>query len=182
MQDLVLFFLIHLVIIVLYMSKLVVLSGVPGSGKSYFSKALRKKKTGHVYIISSDALRDLVTGNQQNLSEDTLMWKMFYELAKVYAADPNGIVVLDATNRSTQYRIDSVKELKPQFDEADLVIFDIPKEVVLRQNLEREFPVPEQVIEDYFSYFELPKKEDYEFFTNVYIATGDNIEEIIDLL
>ena len=164
------------------MSKLVVLSGVPGSGKSYFSKALRKKKIGHVYIVSSDALRDLVTGNQQNLSEETLMWKMFYELAKVYSADPNGIVVLDATNRSTEYRINSVKELKSHFDEADLVIFDIPKEVVLKQNLEREFPVPEQVIEDYFSHFELPKKEDYEFFTNVFVSNGENIEEIINAL
>ena len=164
------------------MSKLVVLSGVPGSGKSYFSKALRKKKVGHVYIVSSDALRDLVTGNQQNLSEETLMWKMFYELAKVYSADPNGIVVLDATNRSTEYRINSVKELKSHFDEADLVIFDIPKEVVLKQNLEREFPVPEQVIEDYFSHFELPKKEDYEFFTNVFVSNGENIEEIINAL
>ena len=164
------------------MSKLVVLSGVPGSGKSYFSKALRKKKIGHVYIVSSDALRDLVTGNQQNLSEETLMWKMFYELAKVYSADPNGIVVLDATNRSTEYRINSVKELKSHFDEADLVIFDIPKEVVLKQNLEREFPVPESVIEDYFSYFELPKKEDYEFFTNVFVSNGENIEEIINAL
>lgn len=164
------------------MSKLVVLSGVPGSGKSYFSKALRKKKVGHVYIVSSDALRDLVTGNQQNLSEETLMWKMFYELAKVYSADPNGIVVLDATNRSTEYRINSVKELKSHFDEADLVIFDIPKEVVLKQNLEREFPVPESVIEDYFSYFELPKKEDYEFFTNVFVSNGENIEEIINAL
>ena len=164
------------------MSKLVVLSGVPGRGKSYFSKALRKKKAGHVYIISSDALRDLVTGNQKNLSEDTLMWKMFYELAKVYSADPKGIVVLDATNRSIEYRIDSVKALKPSFDEADLVLFDVPKEVVLKQNFEREFPVPEAVLNEYFDNFELPRKEDYEFFHNVYITNGDNLEEIIDLI
>lgn len=164
------------------MSKLVVLSGVPGSGKSYFSKALRNKKKGHVYIISSDALRDLVTGSQRNLTEEDLMWKMFYDLARVYSADKNGLVVLDATNTSTKYRIDSVKELKTHFSEADLIIFDIPKEVVLRQNLDREFPVPEAVIDEYFANFQLPQKEDYEFFKNVYIATGDNILEIIDLL
>ena len=164
------------------MSKLVVLSGVPGSGKSYFSKALRAKKEGHVYIISSDALRDMVTGSQKNLSEDKLMWKMFYDLAKVYSADPKGIVVLDATNRSLYYRIDCVKELKGNFDEADLVLFNIPKEVVKQQNLDREFPVPEFVIDEYFEDFQLPQKEDYEFFHNVYIATGDNIEEIIEKL
>ena len=164
------------------MSKLVVLSGVPGSGKSYFSKTLRKRKGAHVYIISSDSLRDLVTGSQKNWSEDVLMWKMFYELARVYSADPNGIVVLDATNRSIQFRIDSVRELKTHFDEADLVLFDIPKEVVLAQNLDREFPVPEHVIEEYFAEFQLPQKEDYEFFKNVFIATGDNFEEIIKLL
>lgn len=164
------------------MSKLVVLSGVPGSGKSYFSKLLRSRKEGHVYIISSDALRDLVTGSQRDLSEEDLMWKMFYDLARVYSRDPKGIVVLDATNRNTQYRIDTVKELKPLFDEADLVIFDIPKEVVIRQNLDREFPVPEDVLEEYFINFELPTPEDYKFFMNVYIATGKNEKEIIDLL
>lgn len=164
------------------MSKLVVLSGVPGSGKSYFSKLLRKKKEGHVYIISSDALRDLVTGNQRNLSEEELMWKMFYDLARVYSADPKGIVVLDATNRNVEFRINAVKELKTRFNEADLVLFDIPKEVVMRQNFERDFPVPVEVLEEYFDQFELPKKEDYEFFKNVFIATGNNDDEIIDLL
>lgn len=164
------------------MSKLIVLSGVPGSGKSYFSKLLRKKKEGHVYIISSDALRDLVTGSQKNLSEDKLMWKMFYELAKVYSEDPKGIVVLDATNRDTKYRIDSVKELKSHFDETNLVLFDVAKEVVIRQNFDREFPVPSEVLEEYFANFELPQKEDYEFFSHVYITNGENIEEIIDLI
>lgn len=164
------------------MSKLVVLSGVPGSGKSYFSRLLRKKKVGHVYIISSDALRDMVTGCQRNLSEEDLMWKMFYELAHVYSADKRGIVILDATNRCRKYRIDAVKDLRNQFDEVDLVLFDIPKEVVLKQNLEREFPIPQAVIEEYFDEFELPQKEDYEFFKNVFIANGHNEEEIVDLL
>ena len=107
---------------------------------------------------------------------------MFYDLAKVYSADKRGIVILDATNRSTKYRIDAVKDLKEYYDEADLVLFDIPKEVVLKQNLEREFPVPEAVILEYFDEFELPQKEDYEFFKNVFIANGKNEEEIVDLL
>ena len=62
------------------------------------------------------------------------------------------------------------------------MIFDIPKEVVMRQNLDREFPVPEDVLEEYFINFELPTPEDYKFFMNVYIATGKNEKEIIDLL
>ena len=52
----------------------------------------------------------------------------------------------------------------------------------MRQNLEREFPVPEVVLEEYFEAFQLPQKEDYEFFNNVYITNGDNIKEIINLI
>ena len=164
------------------MSKLIVLSGVPGSGKSYFSKLLRKKKVGHIYVVSSDSLRDMVTGSQRNLSEEQLIWKMYYELAKVYADDPRGIVILDATNASLKYRIDAVRELKSHFDETDLVLFDIPKEVVIKQNLEREFPVPEVVLEEYFEAFQLPQVEDYEFFNNVYITNGENLQDIVNLI
>ncbi len=164
------------------MSKLVVLSGVPGSGKSYFSKKLRQQKESHVYIISSDALRDLVTGNQKNLSEDKMIWKMFYDLAKVYSIDPKGIVVLDSTNRNAMYRIDTIKDIKDMFDETDLVIFDIPEEVIYRQNLDREYPIPEDILKIYINDFEKPSKKDYEFFNNVYIVNGDNILDIIEKL
>lgn len=161
------------------MSKLVVLSGVPGSGKSYFSSSLRSYKKAHVYIVSSDALRNLILGNQQDMSEDKMMWKMYYKLAYVYSADPDGIVVLDATHTSSKFRIESTKMLKPLFNEIDLVYFDLPKEVVIKQNREREFPVPEDVLIQFINKFEIPDELDRNYFKHVYIVKSHNIDDII---
>ena len=80
------------------MNRLIVLSGVPGSGKSYFSAALKRAKKKHVYIVSSDELRLNILGNQQDLSEDELVWKIYYSLVEAYSIDKNGIVILDATH------------------------------------------------------------------------------------
>ena len=106
------------------MNKLVVLSGVPGSGKSYFSRTIKKIKQSHVYLISSDELRALIGGNQSCLEYEDLVWKIFIGLAKVYSNDPDGIVILDATHISTELRVNRNKELKPLFDEVDLVMWD----------------------------------------------------------
>ena len=69
------------------MNKLIILSGVPGSGKSYFSKTIKKLKNNHVYVVSSDELRKEITGSQSNLNEEELMWKIFYSLAKTFSLD-----------------------------------------------------------------------------------------------
>lgn len=164
------------------MKTLIVLSGVPGSGKSYFAHSLRDYKKGHVYIISSDAIRDLVTGNQQDLTEDPLMWKMYYELAKVYSADPNAIVILDATNKSAYYRVETTKQLSSYFDKFILIAFDIDEDTVLRQNLDREFPIPTKAVKEFLSTIELPNEIDKGFFNEVYIVKNDNFEDIIKKL
>ena len=101
------------------MNKLIVLSGVPGSGKSYFSALLRLQKKTHVYVISSDGLRREILGNQRNLSEDELIWRIFYALTKAYSEDKNGIVILDATNAKKQYRLDNIKPFKNMYDQID---------------------------------------------------------------
>lgn len=160
------------------MAKLVVLSGVPGSGKSYFSHILRDVKKSHVYIISSDSLRDLVTGNRQDFSQEELMWKFFYDLAKVYSKDPNGIVVLDATNRNSYYRVESTRALKEMFDETILVCFNIKADVVYRQNLDREWPIPTAAVTDYLQNFELPTKTDEEYFNRIYVIDGKDFLEV----
>ena len=162
------------------MNRLVVLSGVPGSGKSYFSNALREDKEKHVYIISSDQIRKDICGNQQDLSQDSLAWKIFYSLVKTYSEDKDGIVILDATNAKKEYRLDNIKPYKGLYDEIDLVCFHIEKDLVLKQNREREFPIPEDALLRLIDVFMLPDEEERAFYNHVDIITDHNIDKVIN--
>ena len=162
------------------MNKLIVLSGVPGSGKSYFSKTIKKMKNNHVYVVSSDELRALITGSQANVNAEELVWKMFYSLAKTYALDKEGIVILDATHVSTDLRVDKNMELKPLFDEVDLVMWNADRQMVMNQNLQRDYPIPLEAMEMFFRIFELPTEKDKEFFDKIIMVKGNEIAEAID--
>ena len=164
------------------MKKLVVLSGVPGSGKSYFSKTIKKIKNSHVYVVSSDELRALIGGSQSNLENEDLVWKMFSSLAKSYSLDKDGIVILDATHVSTTLRVDRNQELKELFDEVDLVMWTLDKEVVTNQNFQREYPIAPDVMEKFFSIFELPNDKDKSFFDKIIFVKDNNIADAIDLV
>ena len=162
------------------MNKLIVLSGVPGSGKSYFSKTIKKMKNNHVYVVSSDELRALTTGSQANVNAEDLVWKMFYSLAKTYALDKEGIVILDATHVSTDLRVDKNMELKPLFDEVDLVMWNADRQMVMNQNLQRDYPIPLEAMEMFFRIFELPTEKDKEFFDKIIMVKGNEIAQAID--
>ena len=162
------------------MNKLVVLSGVPGSGKSYFSKTLKKVKNNHVYVVSSDELRAAIGGSQSNLSNEELMWSIFYSLAEAYALDKDGIVVLDATHVSTDLRVDKNMELKPLFDELYLIVWNIDKQIVSNQNLQREYPIPPEALEMFFNIFEMPNDKDRAFFNKIIVIDNNDIATAIE--
>ena len=164
------------------MNKLVVLSGVPGSGKSYFSKTIKKIKQSHVYVVSSDELRALIGGNQSNVNNEDLMWKMFLGLAKVYSYDKDGLVILDATHISTDLRVGRNKELKEYFDEIDLVMWDIDHTIVSNQNLQREYPIPPEAMDMFFRTFEKPNDIDKSFFNKIIIINNSDIAPAIEAL
>ncbi len=164
------------------MSKLIVLSGVPGSGKSYFCKTIKKIKESHVYIVSSDELRREITGRQSNLNEDELMWKIFFSLAKTYSLDKEGVVILDATHVSKKMRVDRNKKLKHLFEEVDLVMWNIDKQVVANQNLQREYPIAPDVLERFYQILELPTEDDEKFFDKIIMVTSNDIAPVIQEL
>ena len=162
------------------MNYLIVLSGVPGSGKSYFSRALKQKRNKHVYIISSDELRKEILGDQRDMSEDTLIFKIYYALLKAYSEDKNGIVILDATHAKKIYRLDSIKPYKPLFDQVDLVCFKLDKETVLRQNAQRETPIPNDALIRLIDEYELPDEEERNVYHHVDIIYSHDIDKIIE--
>lgn len=161
------------------MNKLVVLSGVPGSGKSYFSKTIKKVKNNHVYVVSSDELRAVIGGSQNNLTNEDLVWKMFYELPKVYALDKDGIVILDATNVTARLRVDFTRDIAKLFNEVDLVMWNIDKSVVSNQNLQREYPIPPEALDRFFEMFELPTELDKAYFDKIIIIENNDIAPAI---
>ena len=161
------------------MNRLIILSGVPGSGKSYFSNALKAEKSEGVYIISSDQLRYELLGNQRDLSQDDKIWKRFYELAKEYSAIKDATVVLDSTNAKKIYRLDNIKPYRKLYDEIDVIVFQLDKETVLKQNRERENPIPENALLKLIDEFELPDEEEKEFFDHIDVIKSHRIKQII---
>ena len=161
------------------MNKLIVLSGVPGSGKSYFSNTIKKIKGAHVYVVSSDSLRREITGSQSNIDHEQLVWTIFYELAKSYSHDKEGIVILDATHITSTLRVDKNQILKPLFDEIILVMWKLDKNVVSNQNLQREYPIAPDVLDMFFNQFELPTEKDEKFFDKIIMITNNDIAPAI---
>lgn len=164
------------------MNKLIILSGVPGSGKSYFSNTIKKIKNSHVYIVSSDQLRKEITGSQSNLSAEELMWKIFYSLAETYSLDKDGVVILDATHVSTELRVEKNRRFRDLYDEIILVMWNVDKQVVSNQNLQREYPIPPEALEKFFRIFELPTDKDREFFDKILMVTNNDIAPVIEEL
>ncbi|MDO5329914.1 MAG: ATP-binding protein [Bacillota bacterium] len=115
------------------MRTLILLSGLPGSGKSTWAK-----RFCHEYpkakVVSSDAIRLREFGAVQNFDHEKDVWRIFLEEINGYAeSDPDAVVIADSTNLSNYYR-KYYFEATPNFEKHMLVYFDIPFEICQAQN------------------------------------------------
>ena len=92
------------------MKTLIVLSAMPGSGKSTWAKKYQEEHP-HTLIVSSDAIRYELTGQAQDFSKQKEVWELFslriHEYAKRY---DDVTVILDALNDLNSLREKYVKE------------------------------------------------------------------------
>lgn len=147
------------------MKQLIILSAVPGSGKSTWAK---KYQASHpnTYIISSDEIRFELTGQYQDFSKQKEVWEEFENRLLNYSKqDGNFTVILDAVIDLNSLR-KKYYDLGKNFDRKILVILRKPLELLKKLNKERkeEKWVPEDVLINLYNKFEEPTKDLLEIF------------------
>lgn len=120
------------------MRKMILLSAVPGAGKSTWAETYKRSNPEEkVFIISSDEIRKELGGTYQYFKEEAKVWELFLGRANEHAEQNEDVtVILDSTNLSNRYR-QMYFEKTPLFDKHVLVYFDVSFDRACERNLSR---------------------------------------------
>lgn len=140
------------------MANCFVMIGPAGCGKSTIAKQIAEKYLAEVY--SSDSIREELYGDESVQKNPGLVFRTLYRRA----SDDLAIgcdVVIDATNLTVKNR----KKIFKTFKRYEWVRFvavpvEVPLEVCLKQNRERNRHVPEEVICRMYGQYQAPTIEE----------------------
>ena len=151
------------------MKTLIVLSAMPGSGKSTWAKK-QQEEHPHTLIISSDKIRYELTGSMQDFSKQKEVWELFSLRIHEYANKYDDVtVILDALNDLNVLREKYVKE-NPEYDRYELVLFPRTLEQIRFYNKQRNenIVVPDDQLEMLIKKFEKPSEEIIQLFDEIH--------------
>ena len=160
------------------MSKCIMLIGLPGSGKSYWSKKYIQENPDTI-LVSSDSIREKVFGDVNDQSHNGEVFNIVHQ--RVVAAIKNGRdVILDATNLSRKRRVGFLKSIPDCLAEA--IVFAIPFEFCCKRNAARDRVVPQEVMDRMYRSFQPPHYA--EGFDKIKYITSDSkkvsLEDILN--
>lgn len=150
------------------MRHLILLSAIPGSGKSTWANEY-KRTHENTFIVASDEIRIRLTGDVQNFEHEDEVWATYLSDLNRYAEEYEDVnVIADATNLTNEYRLFYGK-MTPKFDKHSLVVFNIPLDICLLQNRMRTRSriVPEEAVKKMYTQFEKPNDEVMDLFDEV---------------
>lgn len=124
--------------------KVVLLVGIPGSGKSTYAKSRFANEAHRVH--STDAIREELFGDENIQGE----WKKIEGVLKVRVAESvkNGVIaIVDATHASKEHRVNAIEWINRLGAEVHAFYVNTPLEVCKERNKKRQRVVPDYVLE-----------------------------------
>ena len=154
------------------MRKLILLAGLPGTGKSYYAKSIKDE---NCHIISSDETRFAITHDYRVILEDmNIVYDKMIETANALLANNENItVILDSTfldDKRRNYFLDKIRGA----DYIQLVMLKANIDTILTRNHKRQEEkwVPEEVILSMMEKYKDPSSDNiyrYNFIKVVYV-------------
>ena len=139
------------------MNLLIVLCGLPGSGKSTYANYITE--SGHFECVSTDEIRKRLYGNENIQGNGKEVFTTaFLRLQTFGLAKKN--CVFDATNITPKARRKVVQECRNYYDLIVCKYIDTPLEVCLLQNAQRDRVVPQEVVLRMANNFSMPSREE----------------------
>ena len=137
---------------------LCVMCGLSGSGKSTIARNSLDTFNNPV-IVSSDTIREELTGKVEDQSKNDEVFKLFHERIRKNLENKHDVIV-DATNLTMKSR----RAIMMKINGLDVhkICYIIPKpfEWCKKDNINREHPVPNEVLEKQIKRFQIPFKEE----------------------
>jgi len=154
---------------------LIMIVGIPGSGKSTFCKELVSSVKDGI-ILNSDSIRKELFGNEKTQGNPKDIFEIMNNRCKENLS-VGKTVIYDATNINSVYRIDLLENMKSYYDQADCYMIKTPIHVVKKRNKKRDRKVPENIIFKMHHNLETPHLD--EGFENIY--TLDEYFNVINI-
>lgn len=141
------------------MSKLYLMIGLPGSGKTTIAKEL-ERLTNALYICPDD-IRQEICGDANDQSKNSEVWETAYKRLELYLSHDD-TVIFDDTNVTVERRAEVLSHTDSD-TECIAIFVNSPYHVCVERNNKRDRKVPEDVIKRMMNKLQKPyKREGFE--------------------
>lgn len=139
--------------------RLIVMVGLPASGKSSYVKKLEKENPANTVVVSSEAIREEICGSVEDQSKNGEVFRIFHERIR-RNLEKKKDVIADATNITMKSRRAILNRVNGLDVHKECYIMSKPFGYCLEDNKDREHPVPERVLYKQLFKFQIPFYEE----------------------
>lgn len=137
---------------------LYIMCGLSGSGKSTIATQIANENPSTV-IVSSDAIREELTGNYEDQEHNEEVFKIFHDRIRKNLENKKNVIA-DATNLTMKSRRAIMMKVNGLEVHKVCVIISKPFEQCKIDNLNREHPVPNEILDKQIRRFQIPFYEE----------------------